>query len=300
MNRLIPVLQALFVTFLWSTSWVLIKIGLEEIPAISFAGLRYGLAFLVLALVLAARPAVRAGIVALTSADWLRLGLLGVVYYALTQGAQFVALDLMPAVTLSLMISFSPVAVALLGAWFLDERLTRRQWAGLACFLVGATIYFLPFQLGFRRAGLLVGALALLANAVGGIQGRAVNRRRELHPLVVTTVSMGIGAFLLLVSGFAAEGIPDLSGSAWGIVAWLAIVNTAFAFTLWNHTLERLTAIESSLINNTMLIQIAVLAWIFLDETITAREAAGLVLAVVGVLVVQLPKRSLPAGSKAS
>ncbi len=42
------VLQALFVTFLWSTSWVLIKIGLqEEIPSLTFAGLRYTLAFLV-------------------------------------------------------------------------------------------------------------------------------------------------------------------------------------------------------------------------------------------------------------
>ena len=44
----LPALQALFVTFLWSTSWVLIKFGLQEIPAIGFAGLRYALAFLLL------------------------------------------------------------------------------------------------------------------------------------------------------------------------------------------------------------------------------------------------------------
>jgi hypothetical protein len=42
------VLQALLVTFLWSTSWVLIKIGLVDIPALTFAGLRYALATLVL------------------------------------------------------------------------------------------------------------------------------------------------------------------------------------------------------------------------------------------------------------
>ena len=34
------VLQALFVTFLWSTSWVFIKFGLVDIPALTFAGLR--------------------------------------------------------------------------------------------------------------------------------------------------------------------------------------------------------------------------------------------------------------------
>ena len=43
------VLTALFVTFLWSTSWVLIKLGLRaSLPAVTFAGLRYGLAFLCL------------------------------------------------------------------------------------------------------------------------------------------------------------------------------------------------------------------------------------------------------------
>ena len=42
------VLQALFVTFLWSISFVLIKFGLEDIPPLLFAGLRYMLAFLVL------------------------------------------------------------------------------------------------------------------------------------------------------------------------------------------------------------------------------------------------------------
>ena len=51
-NRFSPhtraVLQALLVTFLWSTSWVLIKIGLADIPALTFAGLRYVLALLVL------------------------------------------------------------------------------------------------------------------------------------------------------------------------------------------------------------------------------------------------------------
>ena len=43
--RLRAILQALLVTTLWSTSWVLVKIGLEDIPAVTFAGLRYFLAF---------------------------------------------------------------------------------------------------------------------------------------------------------------------------------------------------------------------------------------------------------------
>ena len=43
------VLTALFVTFLWSTSWVLIKLGLRaSLPTVTFAGLRYGLAWVFL------------------------------------------------------------------------------------------------------------------------------------------------------------------------------------------------------------------------------------------------------------
>lgn len=290
-SHLTPVLQALFVTFLWSTSWVLIKFGLREIPALSFAGLRYVLAFLVLAPAVLASRELRSQLRRLGGSDWLRLGLLGIVFYTLTQGAQFVALDFLPAVTLSLILSFSPAAVALLGASFLGERLSPRQWGGVILFLVGALVYFLPVSVAFHRIGLLVGLLAMLANSGGTLLGRAVNRGGKLHPVLVTVVSMGIGSLLLLATGLTLEGVPHLDGSAWAIVVWLAIVNTAIAFTLWNHTQRRLTAIESSLINNTMLVQIAVLAWLFLGEPIGARQAVGLLLAVLGVVLVQLPSR---------
>lgn len=287
-SHLVPVFQALFVTFLWSTSWVLIKFGLKEIPAISFAGIRYTLAFLFLAPVILSRDDLRAALRELTQADWKRLSLLGVVYYALTQGALFMGLALLPAVALSLILSFSPAAVALLGAPFLGERLTRRQWGGVVLFLVGALVYFLPVKAEVNAIGLAVAAVGLLANASGSILGRAANRHGNIHPLLVTLVSMGVGSMLLLATGFIVEGIPRLDASGWGIVLWLAIVNTAFAFTLWNYSLRHLTAIESSLINNTMLVQTALLAWLFLGESITPREGLGLLLALVGVILVQL------------
>lgn len=283
-----PRLQALFVTFLWSTSWVLIKFGLEEIPPISFAGMRYALAFLLLAPALLASPARRAELRRLRSPDWLRLSLLGVVIYSITQGAQFVALSFLPAVTLSLILSFAPAAVALLGAWCLGERLNARQWFGLACFLLGAALYFLPLGASFQFIGLAVAVVGLLANSYASILGRAVNRRGDLHPLLVTVVSMGVGSILLLAVGLTVEGVPRLDLSGWAIILWLAVVNTALAFTIWNHTLRSLTAIESTLINNTMLVQIAILAWLFLGEAISVKEGVGLALAMFGVLLVQV------------
>lgn len=287
-----PRLQAVFVTILWSTSWVLIKFGLAEIPAIGFAGMRYTLAFLLLSPALLASSTRRAELRQLGLSDWARLSLLGVVIYSLAQGAQFVALSYLPAVTLSLILSFSPAAVALLGAWFLGEALSRRQWFGLGCFLVGAAIYFLPLGGPFQFIGLAVAAVCLSANSYASILGRAVNRRGDLHPLLVTVVSMGVGSLLLLAVGFVAEGAPQPDLSGWVIILWLALVNTALAFTIWNHTLRSLTAIESTLINNAMLVQIPILAWLFLGEPISAREGVGLLLAAFGAVLVQLTRPS--------
>ena len=295
----IHVLLALFVTFLWSTSWVLIKIGLEDIPPISFAGIRYTLAFLFLAPAVLANATRRMELRGLGLSDWLRLSMLGVVLYSLTQGAQFVALSFLPAVTLSLILSFSPAVVALFGASFLGENLTRRQWVGVACFLSGAALYFLPLEGALKTLGIAVATIGLLAQSSASVLGRAVNRHSDIHPLVVTVVSMGVGSLLLLATGFIAEGVPRLDTISWIIVLWLAIVNTGIAFTIWNYTLQSLTAIESTLINNTMLVQIAILAWLFLGEPIRPREAAGLAIATIGILVVQLagnrPKNDSPA-----
>src|SRR5512136_3366758 len=90
-SHLVAVLQALFVTFLWSTSWVLIKIGLKDIPALTFAGLRYSLAFLCL-LPFLLRPASLAAMRGLSGRAWGRLVVLGLIFYAVTQGAQFLGL----------------------------------------------------------------------------------------------------------------------------------------------------------------------------------------------------------------
>ncbi len=68
-------------------------------------------------------------------------------------------------------------------------------------------------------------------------------------------------------------------------------MNTAFAFTLWNLTLRSLSAMESSIINGTMLIQIAILAWIFLGENITVQEGIGMSIAAIGAVFVQIKRK---------
>lgn len=286
--HLLAVLQALFVTFLWSTSWVLIKVGLEDIPPLTFAGLRYTLAFMCLVpLVMRGRrwEAVRQ----LSRREWIELIILGLLYYTVTQGTQFLGLDRLPAVTTSLLLSFTVVVTALLGVILLAEHPNRMQWFGVGLYLVGALVYFYPVSIPTDEiVGLIIVLTGVFSNSLSAAMGRDINRRGTISPLTVTIVSMGIGAVVMLAAGIIFQGMPALSLQNWAIIAWLAVVNTAFAFTLWNHTQRTLPAIETSIINNTMLIQIAILAWIFLDEQLSTQEIGGLVLAVVGTLIVQL------------
>jgi drug/metabolite transporter (DMT)-like permease len=284
-------LEALSVTFLWSTSWILIKVGLEEIPALTFAGLRYTLACLFL-LPFAWRAGRLRHLRELPMAGWLRLAVLGLLLYTVTQGAQFMSLAFLPAMTTSLLLSFTTILVALLGIVLLGERPTGLQWTGTGLYLVGVLAFFYPLSLpSGQQIGLLIAIGGTVANALSSILGRHVNRGGELDAMTVTVGSMGIGGTVLLAVGARVQGMPRLSPISWLLVFWLAAVNSALAFTLWNKTLQHLSAMESSIINNTMLFQITLLAWLFLGEELTWQKAGGMVLAAAGTLAVQLRER---------
>lgn len=288
-HHLKAALQALLVTFLWSTSWVLIKIGLRDLPALSFAGLRYLLAFLVL-LPFALRPAARIRLRELTPRRWGSLIVLGLLLYSVTQGAQFVSLVYLPAATASLLLSFTPVLVALIGAAVLHERPTWLQWVGILLYLAAVGLFAQPQagKPGGVVLGYVIALVGVLANALAAVLGRQVNRDRTLDPLTITTISMGVGSVVLFAAGLLLQGLPRLTLTNWLIVLWLAGINSAFAFTLWNRTLQELSAMESSLINNTMLFQIALLAWIFLGEALSVLQWLSLGVAVVATVLVQI------------
>ena len=85
----------------------------EDLSPLTFGGMRYALAAIVLVGVVVARPARRAEVTSLDAPTVLRLCLLGLVFISLTQGAQFVAIDNQPAATTSLVLSLTPLLVAL-------------------------------------------------------------------------------------------------------------------------------------------------------------------------------------------
>lgn len=277
---------ALLVTLLWSSSWVLIRWGLDDegLAPLSFAALRYALAALLLLGWAAAVPRHRRELRGLSGRFLGRLAVLGLILYALAQGAMFVALDHQPAASTSLVLALTPLLVAGLSALSLGEAPRRRQLMGTGLVVAGAWAFFTG-DLGATVIGMAAAAVGLTANTSSSLLARAVNRGGEAEPLVVTAVSMGVGAAALLGVGWVVEGLPVVSGRAWAIIAWLAVVNTALAFTWWNMSLQRLSALESAVINTSMPAQIAALAWIFLDEPLGVGEMLGIALVTAGVIL---------------
>lgn len=292
LSRLQALLLAIFVTVIWSFSWVLIKFGLQDnIPPLTFAGLRYTIAAGILLMVVLNSSNRREQLLQVSRSDFMRLGVLGLLYYTATQGLLFLALSYLPAATYSLILNLTSIIVMIGGVIFLKEYPNRWQIGAMLIFLCGILLYFFPTSQPVL-IGLIIGVLSMLANAASSLLGRAINREMTQTALTVTVISMSIGASVLLIIGLIVEGLHPISLASWGIILWLAVVHTALAFTLWNLTLTVLPASESSLINSTMLVQTALLAWIFLGEALSIREIIALIIASIGIVIFQMSHTS--------
>ena len=293
----VSILLAFFVTILWSSSWPIIKFGMQnqDLPPLIFAGMRYIIASSLLLLYVFFKPKYRKELFSLSKKWWLKLIFYGLIFYTITQGAQFFGLLYLEAITVSLLLSFTPILVLLFASIVLKEKANWIQIIFVLLAIGGALLYFL-FNPELTTAqiqviGLIIVIVGVLANAFSTIIGRSINQSKEVSTIVITSVSMFIGSIILLVTGLVkgliTEDLPTFSLVSIGYILWLSVVNTAFAFTIWNFVMQKLEALEISIINNTMLFQITILAVIFLGERPTAVQWVGL--AVVALVGMALP-----------
>ncbi len=290
-DYLLAVIQALFVTILWSSSWVIIKLGLEEIPPLIFAGLRYLLGAVILLVLILSNNDHRNLIAIQSKHWWVFIGLYGILFIAITQGGQFIALKLLPAITVSFILNLTPFIVIFLSIGLLKEVPSGLQMLFFLVAFLGILFYFYPIDLTLEFLGLLVGLVLIFSNALSSILGRSINRTKTVPPIVVTGISMVIGSIIILTCGIAIDGIQiifSLSTLSLIYIIWLGAINTAFAFTLWHNAMQKLRAMDMTIINSTMLPQIVILSIIFLGEFPNFKEWIGLVLLVISTLLIQL------------
>jgi len=271
------------VTFLWSTSFLLVKLSLPFVPPVTLAAVRYLLAFLFLlayALLLDRRRPARLA--------WMTLVVIGIFNYGVSQGLQYSAMRVLPVATIALLFCLLPAIQAIADTIWLREPPAPVELLGAAVTLGGVALY-LPWGGSIAWIGLLMMAGTLIAATIGTTLSRKVAREGTTSTLHLTLVSIGAGALSVLPVGLLGEPAPRFPPFVVGALLWLALANTAVAWSLWNHALRTLTAFEANLVANTTVFQVGVLGWIFLSEPLTGRQIVAIVVAFGGVLLAQLP-----------
>jgi len=294
-RRTWPYVAALLVTILWSSSFVFIKWGLADIPPLYFATLRYALAFLVL-LAVTLLIGKRGGTAPVRSKP--RTSLLvtaGLCGYTIAQGFQFVGLYYLPAVTTSFLLNFTPFFVLILGTTLLGERASIAQVGGLGVAITGAWAFFGESAWGGQLLGVVIVLVSGLGWAVYVVVVRMLQKEGGVESLRLTTLTMGVGVGGMIVLTLLSREYAPLTAEGVLIIVWLATVNTALAFFVWNWTLKAIPAYDLAVLQDLMLVEIAFFALVFLGEAITPLMALGICLVLAGVAVVQLKARTIPA-----
>jgi drug/metabolite transporter (DMT)-like permease len=284
-------LYALLV-LIWSSTWVAIKIGLEDAPALLGAGIRFAAAGALLLAFAAARrrPLKTDRVLALT---------LGLLPFAFCYGLVYWGEQYIPSGLTAVLFGVMPLYTAVLAAFLLaDEPLRARLLAGVVLAIGGLSLAFVEsLELGSGDRAAL-GAIAVVLSPLGAALGNVAIKRRaaSLDAIVLNGWAMLVGGALLLALSAPTEdwGNAVWSAKALGSIAYLAIIGSAVAFVVLTILLREMSAQASSFIALMIPFGALVFGALLYDEAITGRAVAGAALVVAGLLVAQRARRRPP------
>ncbi len=279
---------ALLTVLFWASAFAGINVGLKAYSPVELALLRYlvaSVAFGILGVIYRIRvPKLRDlpifGV----------LGILGVSGYhtALSYGQQTVS-----AGAASLLIASAPIFTVLWAVVFLKERLRLWGWLGIGLSFTGiALIVWGEGQiLRFEPAALIVLLAAVMVSGYVTLQKPLL---RHYSPLEVTAYAAWIGTLMLgIFLPSLWNALPQASLDSTLAIVYLGICPTAISYTTWGFVLSRLPAsITVSFLYLSPPLAI-VIAWLWLGEIPTLLSILGGLLALAGVIVVNLKGRSL-------
>jgi drug/metabolite transporter (DMT)-like permease len=282
-------LYALLV-LIWSSTWVGIKIGLEDCPPLLGAGVRFAFAGLVLLAVAAAqRRRLRT--------DWLLATVLALAPFAFAYGLVYWGEQYVPSGLAAVLFGILPLYTALLGSVLLhDEPLRASLLLGVLIGIGGLSLAFLEsVELGSaERAAMGASALALapLGAAVGSIAQK--RRAAELDAVVLNGWAMLVGGLLLLPVSALSEDWREFvwSAESVGSIAYLALFGSAIAFVTLTVLLRHISAMAISFLAMLLPFGALVFGATLYDESITPRAVAGAALVAAGLLIAQWSRRT--------
>jgi drug/metabolite transporter (DMT)-like permease len=273
----------------WSSTWVVIAVGLEDIAPFFGAGIRFTLAGVG---VLVAAALLRRSL----RTDVLLAATIGILPFATSYGLIYWAEQYVTSGLAAVLFGVLPLYVALLAAFLLPEEPLRPRLlvgVGIAfCGLVAAFGESLDLGSGeYTALAAVAVVLAPVASAIGNVMIKL--RGAKVDPLVMNGWAMLTGGVLLLaVSGLSEDwGATTWSLASIGSILYLAVLGTGFTFVILTVLLRELPAVTVSFI--AMIIPFGALALgaVFRDEPVTALAVGGALLVVAGIAVAQLPVR---------
>ena len=274
-----PFFIALAVVAVWGTNFVVIRLGLDALPPLLFAALRFTLAAVPLVFFIK-RPAV----------PWRDLASYGVLIGVGQFGLLFIAIDgsIAPGLA-SLVVQTQVVFTIGLAMRGTGERLAPAQWLALALALGGIAIIMAHTGGTTTPLGVALVIGAAFCWALGNMVQRRAGRVDMLAFIVWSSVFAvpPLFALALLFEGAPAIGtaLAAATPAVWAAVAWQSVGNTMFGYGAWGWLLARYPA--ASVAPMSLLVPVFGMgaAALWLDEPLPGWKLAAAALIIGGLAV---------------
>lgn len=195
----------------------------------------------------------------------------------------------------SVIISMIPLLIPIAAYFFLNEKVTKLNIAGMIVSFAGVVILVTrgDFSIAASPFGILLLFGAVLTGITFTIQLKKVAERYNAYTVVTYQNLLGIIWFTPLFLLVDLDHFLGVQISSKGIMAliMLAVFASAAAFILFTYALNILGASKTSIFTNCIPVFTAALSWLYLDEQITLRMFVGIIIVVSGLFVSQIRKK---------
>jgi len=273
------------VSFVWGSTWLAIKIGLQSVPPFLGAGIRFAIA----ATVLFAIVKVRNIPVPFTPDTRKLYASLAFLSYTIPFALVYWGQQFIPSGLGSILFAAYPFWVAIFSHVLLEhEKMNAFKIAGIAFGFVGLIIIFHgDIHWSDQRAFLGMSAI-LLTTAMQALSIVLIKKYGQpVSPFAMNLVGMTIGGTGLLLLGFVAESVSSIvwDRAAIGSILYLALAGSVLAFVTYHWLVKRVEAVYLSLTSFINPIVAVILGAMVLGEKLTPTVFVGSALVLVGILV---------------
>lgn len=282
------VLIWILLCIIWGTTWIFIKIGLNDLPPVSFAGIRFLLAFIILLpLVLLGKSGFPK-----TWREWKIIAITGALQFFVNYGLLFWGEQHISSGLAAVLQATIPAFGLILARIYLpDEKITIIKILSILFGLIGVAVIFKEqLQLGGTLS--FIGSLAIVVGAFAAAYASVLVKTygREMNPIGILCGQTIFGFVPLLAVGFIFEGNPFDFRWTWSAaicVFYLAIVGSVVAFLLYYWLLMNIDVTKAMMISLVTPLVAVIIGGIYLGEKLAVQTIFGglLVLASVGLII---------------